>query len=214
MKQVKFIGDIHAELYDYRIAINNELIPSIQVGDFGYGFFSEYQESVLEDHFLSGDHRFIRGNHDDPARVKNSIGYIEDGTVENNMMFIGGAYSIDRQWRTAGVNYWPDEECSIQDFEHFIEIYSIVKPDIMVTHDAPCKIANRMFVEAGLTHSSFKLRTLTGNALEVMFEIHQPKLWVFGHWHITKRENIEGTEFLCVGAGGDSVVVDLDEYSS
>jgi hypothetical protein len=31
-----------------------------------------------------------------------------------------------------------------------------------------------------------------------MFELHQPKLWVFGHYHTDYDEVIQGTRFVCV----------------
>jgi hypothetical protein len=58
------------------------------------------------------------GNHDNPYMCKQDmVGYISDGTVEGDVMYIGGAWSIDNPvappgWyrRTAGFDWWFDEE--------------------------------------------------------------------------------------------------------
>lgn len=41
-------------------------------------------------------------------------------------------------------------------------------------------------------------KSITRNLLQSMFEEHQPKLWLFGHHHRSKRKEINGTEFICV----------------
>jgi Icc-related predicted phosphoesterase len=34
--------------------------------------------------------------------------------------------------------------------------------------------------------------------LHMMFQEHQPKLWVFGHHHQSKDVQINGTRFVCL----------------
>jgi predicted phosphodiesterase len=43
-----------------------------------------------------------------------------------------------------------------------------------------------------------KFNTRTGLALQAMFEIHQPEVWLFGHWHINKVQKIGATNFICL----------------
>ena len=49
---------------------------------------------------VEGGHRFIRGNHDNPDACRREGQWIKDGTVEDDVMFVGGALSVDRRWRT------------------------------------------------------------------------------------------------------------------
>ena len=58
------------------------------------------------------NHKFIRGNHDDPQACREHPYWIKDGLIENDIMYIGGAWSIDREYRTEGVSWWRDEELS------------------------------------------------------------------------------------------------------
>jgi len=206
----RIIGDIHGKFYDYEVHClkmgvrhNTDHVPerSIQVGDFGIGFYSDYWHSEVG-HWQndSPTHRFIRGNHDDPEKCKTMPGYIEDGTVEGDVMFVGGAWSIDHAWRTPGVSWWADEELSVLEFERIISKYEQVKPRVMITHDCPTSVAWEIFLSKGLGLAGApQIKTRTGEALQAMFELHQPELWVFGHWHNTRKQVINGTTFQCLG---------------
>lgn len=203
---MRFIGDVHGKFKRYRKLIRN--IPaSIQVGDMGVGF-KKYMhgELILDinppfDAMSEGNHRFIRGNHDNPEVCKQHKYYIPDGhmeTVQNTkMMYIGGAISIDKAWRTEGLDYWSDEELSYPELDNLINIYRDYKPDVMITHDCPESIANEMMMAFNTTKKDFP--SITRQALESMFYFHQPKYWIFGHWHKTISFTTLGTAFRCLG---------------
>ena len=208
-KLVRLVGDIHGKIYDYRsyalvTGVRGRQIVqpeySVQVGDFGIGFFSPFwHEKEVEWQKQHPQHRFIRGNHDDPAKCKTMPGYIEDGTVEGDVMFVGGAWSIDYDWRTPGIDWWPDEELSYEELDKLITKFGQVKPRVMITHDCPTEVAWEMFLSKGLGLGDNKqIKTRTGEALQAMFDIHKPELWVYGHWHNTRRANIKGTVFQCL----------------
>lgn len=207
MTLTRLIGDIHGAVNDYKAySIGNFDGPTIQVGDFGIGFGqSDYWHESVNDFHSDGTHRFIRGNHDNPAVCKEMTGWIRDGKIENDVMFVGGAWSIDNPdappgWyqRTEGVDWWPEEECSMQQFQHFIDVYATVKPRVMITHDCPQCISHEMFFNSGfLTGPEY--RTRTAQALEAMLNIHQPDEWYFGHWHKTMQYQYGRTMFHCIG---------------
>lgn len=201
MTLTRLIGDIHGHWYNYELLTRNIEHNSIQVGDFGVGFNGPYWHDRANEHHASGQHRFIRGNHDDPELCKRDmVGYIPDGTVQNDVMFVGGAWSIDYQWRTPGVDWWRDEECSVREFDQIIDTYNVVRPRVLVTHDCPSLVAYQMFIKSGQSLGGRTLHlTRTGEALQTMFEMHQPEAWYFGHWHATKRMEIGGTTFQCLG---------------
>lgn len=209
-KLVRLVGDIHGKIYDYRsyalvTGVRGRQIVqpeySVQVGDFGIGFFSKYwHDKEVEWQKQHPQHRFIRGNHDDPALCKTMPGYIEDGTVEGDVMYIGGAWSIDYDWRTPGIDWWPDEELSYEELDKLITKFGQVKPRVMITHDCPTQVAYEMFISKGLSlDGAPQIKTRTGEAFQAMFEIHQPELWVFGHWHNTRDLTLHGTKFQCLG---------------
>ena len=201
MALTRLIGDIHGHWYDYQLLTNDIAHSSVQLGDFGIGFNGPYWEDRVVDYHASGQHKFIRGNHDCPSTCKAAMpGYIPDGTIENDVMFIGGAWSIDWQYRTEGVNWWREEELSYSELDALIAKYEKAKPRIMITHDCPTLAAYHMFIKDGdaLAGRTVHL-TRTGEALRAMFELHQPENWYFGHWHKTKTMEINGTTFQCLG---------------
>lgn len=189
---IRFIGDIHANFKRYMDIVNDFDGDTIQVGDFGVGF-APVPELELR-------HRFIRGNHDNPVLCRDqnmpwSLNYIPDGMWNtNDMFFVGGALSIDQHLRTDGLNWWRDEELSYGEFTKILADYSDLKPDVMVTHDCPESIAKQLFDGQG----KIFLPSITRNALQAALEIHEPKLWIFGHWHQSVDVTINNTRFICL----------------
>lgn len=179
---MRYIGDVHGKMNGYLKAIENAP-ASIQVGDFGYGF--------VEIPVLPSGHRQIRGNHDNPALCLESPSWIPDMTVEGDTFFMGGAFSLDWALRKVGIDLWNDEELSYTEMMKAIDIYETARPSIMVTHDCPDEAADIIFRRYGNG-------SRTSAALQAMFEVHKPDLWIFGHWHESQRKIIKGTEFICL----------------
>jgi len=186
---IRFIGDVHGVFPEYMGLIEG-VSQSIQVGDFGIGFGND--EGTVTAAMAQGNHRFVRGNHDDPAACKRHPAWIADGTMHEGIFCVGGAFSIDRADRTQGVDWWPDEELTIQSFYTVLDLYEHLKPDVVVTHDCPERIASVLF------EGRRPIKTRTAQALERMLDIHRPKFWVFGHWHHRRHAIVEGVEFLCL----------------
>lgn len=207
----KFVGDIHAKWDQYVDLVDRQCqpddwAPSIQLGDFGMGFRSVQRNSEMWgwQQLNNRDHRFIRGNHDNPEMCRSMPAYIDDGFTEtlgaHKAMYLGGAWSIDWARRTEGVDWWRGEELTVDQLNQLVDKYMLYKPDIMITHDAPLSVTKQMFIDRNLAlGGSEQIETRTGQALQAMFEYHQPKFWVFGHWHVTMTETINGTEFTCLG---------------
>lgn len=196
---MRFISDIHGN-WDQYAKIIKGCDESIQVGDFGFGFIDKNpnKQKRIEDKLfkamVGGFHRFIRGNHDSPSICKESPFYINDGTLIGNEMYIGGAWSIDHAYRKEGVSWWADEELSYDELSDMVEIYEKVKPKIMVTHEVPEQIGKHLFADLHIDRYPSRTRS----AFDIMFQIHKPELWVFGHWHTNKDVNILGTRFICM----------------
>lgn len=190
MSKIRFVGDIHGNNNEY-LSIIHGVEKSIQVGDYGCGFVHNPIPFSDRD-----NHRFIRGNHDNPHQCKAEANWIPDGTVEDNMMFIGGASSIDRHWRTEGLDWWPEEQCSYAQLDRFISIAHQVQPEIMVTHECPDSVSNVLCEHTGL--NKWPDESVTRKAFDVLFHIHKPKLWLFGHWHVDFDVVIDGCRFICL----------------
>jgi Icc-related predicted phosphoesterase len=187
---MRFIGDVHGRMKEYT-TVTSGCDSSVQVGDFGAGF--------VPLPILSVNHRFIRGNHDNPEICRQSPNWIADGTCEtinnNRLLFIGGAWSVDRRFRTEGVDWWPDEECSWQILDQCIDSAQSHKPNVIVTHDCPYSLLGDLFGP----HATRYMGNRTSQALDAVFDTHKPELWIFGHHHVDIQKNISGTEFVCLG---------------
>ena len=74
----------------------------------------------------------------DPKICRAPPGWIPDGHYDPNwdIMFVGGAFSVDRHLRTRGLDWWEDEEYSIRELTAIVDRFAAVQPRIMVTHDA------------------------------------------------------------------------------
>src|ERR1700693_5291578 len=107
---IKVIGDVHGKTGLYKRLVRS-MPPgqrSIQVGDMGIGF------EGVRIHNMSMDHRWFRGNHDNPDKCRKHPNYLGDWGYdpETKIFWLAGAFSIDRAWRTEGVSWWADEELS------------------------------------------------------------------------------------------------------
>lgn len=194
------IGDVHGKYGRYE-KILEEHRDTIQVGDMGIGFRKymgwgdddPYLSNPPYDKMVEGNHRFIRGNHDNPNVCRKHTQWIPDGTIENGVMFIGGALSIDKEYRMEGYSYWNDEELSDEELFKLYEIYKKEKPFAMVTHECPESIAYLL-----LNNFKSTLRSRTREMFYEMFKVYNPKYWVFGHWHMSFDKEIDGTRFICL----------------
>jgi Calcineurin-like phosphoesterase len=202
MNLIRFIGDVHGKYRRYRKIIKG-CKRSIQLGDMGVGFIKHggirhgsFCANPPFDSMSKGENEFIRGNHDNPSVCKRHKFFIPDGTVKDNMMFVGGAVSIDRPWRIPYYSWWPDEEPSLTELNQIVDVYSVVKPEIMATHECPRYVAEILLRH--MQHRKFDDGSRCKQAFQSMFEMHKPKLWLFGHYHYSFDEVIEGTRFICL----------------
>lgn len=209
MNKLTLIGDVHGKFGRYKTILENLKNPSVQLGDMGVGFYYRRGDDLVAyanppyDAMVNGGHRFERGNHDNPHVCQRHSQWIPDGTVENDVMFVGGAVSIDKDMRTEGLDYWPEEELSYEELQRIIDIYLVAKPRIMLTHECPESVAPAY----PMHYAKDQFPSRTRQAFQVMFEMHQPQYWVHGHWHIRMFHEVNGTQFMCLEELG---TVDLE----
>lgn len=208
--RITFIGDVHGKTDQYQKKLRQKFAGqrTIQIGDMGIGFAGT--PGLHKDIMTSGDHRWIRGNHDDPDKCRQTIGYLGDWGYleEDKLFFLGGAYSIDYAWRVPGKSWWAGEENSYPELAKAIDLYIEKKPEIVVSHDCPSRISEYMLqvVIPGFRSEKLECKgSRTAVALQQMLDVHQPKEWVFGHYHISTSFHWRGTKFTCVG--------ELDTYT-
>lgn len=181
-----FIGDVHGHFNLYQLVLDQigEGAKSIQVGDFGVGF-----KPVPE---LPPEAKFIRGNHDAPDLCRQHPNYLGDFGVHEEIFYAGGGYSIDAFARKEGVSWWRDEQLNYKQMAEATTLYADTKPEVVVTHQCPQSVEDRIF---DFPH---RYDNATSKWLDVLFELHKPKLWVFGHYHLSRNKKVNKTRFVCV----------------
>ena len=192
-----FIGDTHGKTE--RLAKVCEAMPEdeiFQLGDMGLGFQGVFLQHLP--HF-----KFIRGNHDSPEACRAHKNYAGDYGYDKatGLFWLGGAWSIDAAYRIPGVSWWSDEEISVPRLAKAASLYIESKPWIVATHECPRTAASELLKELIGPYFDAKrdcANSRTARALQVMFEKHQPEHWVFGHYHIRKDFELNGTQFHCL----------------
>jgi predicted phosphodiesterase len=206
---IRIIGDVHCKLQDYYEIVNDadkKNIPSIQIGD------------MCVDHtklkVYKGFHQFFCGNHDDyETKHTNNLGDYGHLDIDGrSLFFIRGAFSIDGEARRKLGHHWDSrEELTLnQQYRCYNEMrassclgarFLFDKLDIVLTHEAPRKIADMIGNPEILRAFGFNPDTFTTNTssfLETIREEFKPKLWVFGHYHKKFDKVVEGTRFVCL----------------
>jgi len=152
--------------------------------------------------------RFCDGNHEDhwnlaklefPVIYENVV-YMKRGTVSalpdgRNVLWIGGAESIDKKLRTIGVDWFPEEVLTQGDVYRLPD----VRIDIVISHTCPEEFLSEM-----LPHDPRKINDPSNKALSYVLEKYRPDLWYFAHWHWYKTGYDKGCRWTCLNMAGES----------
>lgn len=198
LTKIALIGDVHGKIPEY-LKIRAQYKRSLQIGDMGLGF-----PGISFPH--KKGHSFIRGNHDDPEASRSHKSYAKDYGMWEGIFLVAGADSIDKTYRTPGLSWWADEQLNREDMELMTEEYAKAKPDFVVTHEAPFRLHSFLKEAAAIRDPNTAAwgpskGNSTAFALDDLFTIHKPKVWVFGHWHCDLTFNLKKslkTVFVCV----------------
>lgn len=227
---IRIIGDTHginhrfpARPYLAREAEDNartyikllsEVDYSIQLGDLGWGKDLDSVRGLDPTH-----HRHIKGNHCSYDEIlPHSLG--DYGITSLNGVqfgFVRGEYSIDKMYRDHFGPYkswWEQEELTDDEALSCIDFFSALgdKPSLMLTHGCPNFLLGK---ELGLVTNNWDIEpSFTSKLLARVYEIVQPKLWVFGHFHKNWVHKHENTTFVCLNElCYADVSVDNDKYT-
>ena len=181
----------------------------IVCGDFGFVFSyekrngrytDEWKLDELEEMF-SCELLFVSGNHEnfdrlyalpDEERYGGTVKKIRDRIyllkrgevyeIEGKSFFtFGGAYSVDRPFRTENYTWWPQELPSPEEYRHAADnLQKHSHIDYIITHTGPQRIIHWIGKSVN-THDA----ELTG-FLDWVFDTADFKQWFFGHWHVDK----------------------------
>lgn len=183
------IGDVHG-YHDSYLNIATRSEATVQVGDFGFDY------SVLNG--MDPDlHRIIGGNHDNYDTIRQVPHYLGDYGTANvagvEFFFVRGERSIDAHLRIEGRNWWRNEELDMVTGYAALDAYVAARPEIVITHGCPAGIMGSF-----LTNPDKIAPSRTAQLLDAMWQAHQPRLWVFGHHHVSRTAQVEQTTFRCL----------------
>lgn len=206
--KILITGDIHNEFGRL-----NELIsrrrPNMVIccGDFGY-WPNKPWAAPLTNIRLQGAEKLLwcDGNHEDHWALRDretdelapGIFYMPRGSTYElpdgrTILFMGGADSIDKQWRTEGDTWFREEIISQKDMMNLPDM----KIDIFVTHTCPSELVLDL-----TKYSPLKREEPSNIALSQLWKIYKPDLWYLGHWHKYLETSMFGTKVYCLSAPG------------
>jgi len=207
--KILVVGDLHGEFTNLinLIKNNKEITHILQCGDFGCWRHVrpriEKLNKVLTKagivlHWCDGNHEEFPFLYDNNMVTPNIIHQKRGSTITlpdgRVVLFIGGADSIDKGYRTAGYNWFPVEEnITMEDIDNLPDI----GVDVIIAHTAPDYFElslpkNGTFAGVNLEEYKDNNRKL----LNIVYNKYKPPKWYFGHFHeyrIGIYENCEWT---------------------
>ena len=189
------IGDVHGKIPAYNKLIS-KMDESIQLGDMSF----EYGQ-------LAGDlnHRFFHGNHDNMDTIHYCPNYLGRYGVYKDFFYVSGAFSIDLAFRQLGringgaKSWWGREELGLEEMINCLKLYKRIKPSMVLTHTCPLSIEPLIGDPKTLERYGYSdYVQKTAELLQMMLDIHRPSIWLFGHFHKSWWQNVNGTDFICL----------------
>lgn len=212
MSKVIVTGDIHGDFGAINVVINKKFPDVIiQCGDNAY-FWPEtnnvgkIKPGNCKVYLLPGNHSDwdqieskIGRRGRDPVEIEQNVFYCPIGSTavinERRFMFIGGADSIDKKYRTLGISWWKQELLNQEDIDFCLS--TTHKIDIICSHTAP-----KMFNIADKINL-LKIDDPSAAALDIIFEQLNPYAWFFGHFHGSAKGKVNQCEWRCLNMARD-----------
>lgn len=208
--KLALVGDVHgnvewAKSAIYRAAdLGAERI--IFLGDFGYKFKDRFIAGLSEASKDTGLLiEWIDGNHEDFDKLESmyydlgpEFKYHQRGTVEIidgvRFMFLGGATSVDREFRISGVypgkHWWHQESLTMTDV-YRARLYG--KADVILSHDAPYlpPVPTHKGPTAPFPKFDLDVSELHRTIYEFIYRRAMPKYVFHGHYHAFYEDVID-----------------------
>lgn len=208
-----FAGDWHGRSNDALDSLNHFKSQGVKhvlhTGDFGFwtdqstNLFLKRINLFLKDndmllYFVDGNHEHhthllsLPLQEDGTRRIRSHIYHLPRGfrwewsTID--FLAMGGAYSVDRKWRTLGESYFDEELISDQDI---LAANPTQTTDVLLSHDSPAGAPNpvtdnpvkqfegiRFFGQSAITTAN-----LHREQLKVLTDTVDPVFIAHGHYH-------------------------------
>lgn len=216
MKMIYITGDKHADFTNiyyfcenYKTSKKDTLII---LGDAGINYYANKIDEVVKNILLEEPITFfcIHGNHEErPENLKDyktkifhkgivyyeekypNILFAKDGEIyefnKNKVPVIGGAYSVDKDYRLQyGYNWYESEQPSEKTKEKVLKMINKHQDiDIILSHTCPYKYIPREMFISGINQSTVDFST--EKFLDKVEEKVNYKYWYCGHYHTDKK---------------------------
>lgn len=206
--KILLLGDTHASTtaitHAFMTAAEYELDAVFQVGDFGYWpnlgggpeFLVECKKAIkkykLPLYWLPGNHEDWKtylslGSHvpksDDGFWVFGKEHYAAPPAHSwewDELRFgsVGGAYSIDRQWRTLDRSWFEEE---LPQYEYVDQLPDSL--DVLITHEAPINLATEFGWHPKMSVPEPELSNQSQAVISLAIQKTNPAVAIHGHWH-------------------------------
>ena len=223
-------GDIHRDfsrIYKLKKDSDNMLIV---LGDVGINYYLNEEDKNCKEHLKKLKLKLfcVRGNHEErPENISTykevemfggkvfieeeypNLVFAKDGETYNidgkKILVIGGAYSVDKQYRLLhGYKWFKDEQLTKEEMDTILEKVKGKHFDIVLTHTCPYKYEPREVFMQGLDQS--KVDKSMEHFLDEIEENISYDKWYCGHYHTEKQ--VDKLEFMF----GRIKIFNKDEY--
>ena len=223
-------GDIHRDfsrIYKLKKDSDNMLIV---LGDVGINYYLNEEDKNCKEYLKKIKLKLfcVRGNHEErPEKISTykevemfggkvfieeeypNLIFAKDGETYNidgkKILVIGGAYSVDKQYRLLhGYKWFKDEQLTKEEMDTILEKVKGKHFDIVLTHTCPYKYEPREVFMQGLDQS--KVDKSMEHFLDEIEENISYDKWYCGHYHTEKQ--VDKLEFMF----GRIKIFNKDEY--
>jgi len=212
--KVNVLGDVHAQVYD---CLENLKPNTIQVGDLnilGYDKKSWFKRIKNDDKelteypysfkfpmvFIDGNHDYFSSFNPDGESIQNiehNLFYIPRGYISGSVLFLGGSESIDKNTRTSGRDWFPEESITQRQIYRITNMERMI--EVVISHDCPYSF---------IDNHNPTFDSPSKRALEVILKRFKPRLWIFGHHHRSFNEEWSGCHFIGLNIA-EKLLIDL-----
>lgn len=211
-------GDTHGDFYRLYNLEKDSNDMLIILGDAGINYFLNDKDKELKEYLNSFNFKLfcIRGNHEErPENISSykeldmfggkvfieeeypNLIFAKDGEIYNidgkSILVIGGAYSIDKEYRILyGYNWFKDEQLTTIEMNDILDKVKGKHFDIVLSHTCPYKYEPREVFMSGIDQS--KVDKSMEHFLDKVEENITYDKWYCGHYHTEKE--IDKIEFM------------------
>ena len=223
-------GDTHRDFSRFYSFKSKEDDTLIVLGDVGINYYLNEEDKNYKEYLKKINLKLfcVRGNHEErPENISTykevemfggkvlieeeypNLIFAKDGEIYNidgkKILVIGGAYSVDKQYRLLhGYEWFKDEQLTEIEMDNILNKIKGMHFDIVLTHTCPYKYEPREVFMRGLD------QTKVDKSMEKFLDVVESSItydkWYCGHYHIEKK--VDKLEFMF----GRVKIFNKDEY--